>query len=146
MQFVSQKQFWSRLAVGAEGYGPRFDEFHTRRLPGVILNKGIDRLFLVRLPPAGNARTQRDEYDFRLGQFRVDRRDKLREVRKNLFRRFSGPEIIASGPQENHARMIREDDAVGEMRRVHDFRATKTTVDNLMLGEILCQRFPQSDR
>ena len=69
VEFVRHKQLGARLAIGAEGDGPRVDKLHTYGVFGVILDKGIYGSFFLRLPPAGNARTQRDKYDFRAGQF-----------------------------------------------------------------------------
>ena len=55
------------------------------------------------------------------------------------------PEIIASGPQENHAWLIREDDAVGEMRRVHDLRTAEAPVNHVVGREIFREGFPEAD-
>ena len=67
------------------------------------------------------------------------------EVGENFFGRLARVDIVAAGPQENHLRFIWKDDPLSEVRRIHDFRSAETAIDDVMVGEILCERVPHAD-
>src|SRR5205807_736613 len=65
---VRHEKLGTRVSIGAQRDGVGLDIFQMRRLADVSLNQRIDRLLLVRLLPARDARAEGDENDLGLGQ------------------------------------------------------------------------------
>src|SRR5262249_18404394 len=83
--------------------------------------------------------------DPRLWQRGLNLFDKRLKVLGHLFGRFSGIDIVAPHVKDNHSRLVRNHDAIGEMGRVRKLRAAEAAVNYLVFREILRQRLPQLD-
>ena len=75
----------------------------------------------------------------------MDVRNVIFEIGEYFLGGFASPEIVASGAQEDFARLVWKNDPVSEMRRIHDFGSAETAIDDGMSGKIFGERFPKTN-
>ena len=76
----------------------------------------------------------------------MDLADEVFVISEDLIDGLAGIQVVAAGAEEDGPWGIRNNDPVRELRRIGDLRATKATIDRLVLRVILGQRLPADDR
>ncbi len=72
--------------------------------------------------------------------------DEFCEICRHLSGQPPGVDVVAACSEKDLLGLVREDEAVGKVGGIHDFRATKAAVDGRVIREIDGERFPEPDR
>jgi len=76
----------------------------------------------------------------------VHHADEFCEISRHFSRKPPGVDVIPPGSEKDLLWLVREDEAVGEVGGIYDFRAAKAAVDDPMIREVGGERSPQLDR